>query len=578
MSPNGIKQLKILIVEDDLIDRKQLERLLSKSDLSTSEVKHTEYLENALELMDQDDFDIALLDLNLPDSNGIDTLIKVSEKHPRTATVIITGLGGVGLGLKAVAKGAQDYLVKGEFDIQMLSKSIYYAIERKKAELAMRESEAQYRLLFKSANEAIFIVKGEQFIDCNPSTLRIFGCTKEQIEGQPLFQFSPELQPDGRDSIEKAQEKINLALEKKPQFFDWRCKRYDGMPFDAEVSLNPLALSGGVLLQAMVRDITERKRAAEALRLAYEKLEKANRELKEMQSQMVQSEKLASIGQLAAGVAHEMNTPVGFVASNFQTLQSYMNKFRDLLTMYDELASEVESSKKEILLNKISVIDKSRNAMKIDFILKDIQGLFDDSREGIERVTNIIQNLRDFSRIDQAEFFDAYNINEGVEATLVVAKNEIKYDADVKTELSKVPAIYCNSGQINQVFLNIIMNAAQAIKSQQRGENEKGTIAIKTYSTADKVICEIEDDGPGIDSDKLTKVFDPFFTTKPVGKGTGLGLSVSYDIIVSKHKGKLLVDSTVGKGSKFTIKLPISKKKVDDKKEEVAVAITSEGK
>jgi len=576
MSPNGTKPLKILIVEDDLIDRKQLERLLSKSVLSTSEVKCTEYLENALELLDQDDFDIALLDLNLPDSKGIDTLVKVSERHPRTANVVITGLDNENLGLKAVAKGAQDYLVKGDFNIQMLSKSIYYAIERKKAELAMRESEAQYRLLFESANEAIFIVKGEQLIDCNPSTLRTFGCTKEQIVKQPLLQFSPELQPDGKDSIEKVQEKINLTLEKKPQFFEWRCKRYDGTPFDAEVSLNPLELSDGVLLQAMVRDITERKRAAEALRLAYEKLEKANRELKEMQSQMVQSEKLASIGQLAAGVAHEMNTPVGFVASNFQTLQSYMNKFRDLLTLYDELASEVESSEKEMLLNKVSVIDKSRNTMKIDFIIKDIQGLFDDSREGLERVTNIIQNLRDFSRIDQAEFFDEYNINEGIKATLVVARNEIKYYTDVKTELSEVPAIYCNSGQINQVFLNILVNAAQAIKARQ-GEGEKGTITIRTYSSANEVVCEIEDDGPGIDSDKLTKIFDPFFTTKPAGKGTGLGLSVSYDIIVTKHKGKLLVDSAVGKGAKFTIKLPISNKKADGKKEE-AVMITSEGK
>jgi PAS domain S-box-containing protein len=265
MSPNGIKPLKILIVEDDLIDRKQLERLLSKSVLSFREVKHTEYLETALELLDQDDFDIVLMDLNLTDSKGLDTLAEITEKHPRVANIVITALDREGYNLKAIAKGAQDYLIKGEFDVRMLSKSIYYAIERKKAELAMREREMQYRLLFESSNEAIFIVKGEHILDCNPSTLRMFGCTKKQIVGHPFLQFYPELQPDGQNSTEKAWEKINLALERKTQLFEWRCKRYDGTPFDAEVSLNPLELSGKVLLQAMVRDITDRKAAEEGL-------------------------------------------------------------------------------------------------------------------------------------------------------------------------------------------------------------------------------------------------------------------------------------------------------------------------
>ncbi len=211
--------------------------------------------------------------------------------------------------------------------------------------------------------------------------------------------------------------------------------------------------------------------------------------------------------------------------------------------------------------------------MKIDFILKDLPGLFNDSREGIDRVTSVVQNLRDFSRIDQPGSLDKYNINDGIKATLVVAQNEIKYDADVKTELSEVPIILCNAGQINQVLLNILMNAAQAIKSQVR--NNKGSITIRTYSTDDDVVCEISDDGPGIEPDKLPKIFDPFFTTKPVGKGTGLGLSVSYDIIVLKHNGKLIVDSPVDEGTKFTIKLPLSKKEA---KNEVEAENTNSGK
>jgi PAS domain S-box-containing protein len=310
--------------------------------------------------------------------------------------------------------------------------------------------------------------------------------------------------------------------------------------------------------QGILYDITERKRAEEAIRLAYEELEGAHRQLKETQSQLVQNEKLASIGQLAAGVAHEMNTPVSFVASNFQTLENYVRKIQDLLAMYDELVGQIEHLGKTELRNKAEGIGQFRDDRQIDFILEDIQGLFDDSREGLERVTDIIQNLRDFSRIDQPGSRDEYNVNEGIEATLVVARNEIKYDADVKTEFSELPLIFCHSGQINQVFLNILVNAAQAIKSQER--DEKGTITIRTYATEGEVVCEISDDGPGIPPDKLSKVFDPFFTTKPAGKGTGLGLSVSYDIVVNKHNGKLLVDSTVGEGTKFTIKLPIGTK------------------
>ncbi len=311
------------------------------------------------------------------------------------------------------------------------------------------------------------------------------------------------------------------------------------------------------------REIIDRKKAEENVRLANEELTKSNKELKEMQSQLVQSEKLASIGQLAAGVAHEINTPVGFVACNFEALENYMKKIRELLGMYDELLGEIEASEKMQLLVKADAISKTHNDMKIDFILNDLPGLFDDSKEGIDRITSIVQNLRDFSRVDQSANLTEYNINDGIKTTLIVAQNEIKYDADVKTELAEMPPIFCNAGQINQVLLNILMNASQAIKSQER--DNRGTITIKTYVADNDVVCEISDNGCGIPSDNLLSIFDPFFTTKSAGKGTGLGLSISYDIIVNKHKGQLLVDSTVGKGTKFIIKLPVSRKEPSSK-------------
>ncbi len=315
--------------------------------------------------------------------------------------------------------------------------------------------------------------------------------------------------------------------------------------------------------QGILYNVTDHKLAEKSTTRAYKKLKKTYDELEEAQLQLIQNERLASIGQLAAGVAHEINTPVGFVASNFQALESYVKKIRDLLAMYDEIFGQIETLGKTELRNKTKDIGQFRDDMKIDFILEDIQGLFDDSREGLNRVTNIVQNLRDFSRIDQPGSRDEHNINQGIEATLVVAKNEIKYDTDVKIDFSEVPLIFCNSGQINQVFLNILLNAAQAIRTQERDGN--GTITIRTHATETDVVCEIANDGPGIPPETLSKIFDPFFTTKPAGKGTGLGLSVSYDIVVNKHNGELFAESTVGEVTKFTIKLPIGTRENSEK-------------
>jgi signal transduction histidine kinase len=281
-----------------------------------------------------------------------------------------------------------------------------------------------------------------------------------------------------------------------------------------------------------------------------------------MQSQLVQSEKLASIGQLAAGVAHEMNTPVGFVACNFETLEDYLKKILSVLDMYDALARSVEASDKEHRLKTLEEIKAAKEKMRFDHILTDLKGLFEDSREGLDRVTNIIQNLRDFSRIDQTSDIAEYNINEGIKTTLIVARNEIKYDAEVRTEFGDIRPVFCNAGQINQVFLNILVNAVQAIRSLSR--ETPGSITIRTYQTETSVVCEIEDDGPGIPSDVLPRIFDPFFTTKPPGKGTGLGLSVSYDIIVNKHKGQILADNQKDRGARFTIMLPLVRPQITD--------------
>ncbi|MEA3224752.1 MAG: PhnD/SsuA/transferrin family substrate-binding protein, partial [Planctomycetota bacterium] len=389
-------------------------------------------------------------------------------------------------------------------------------IELGKTIAQRKQAKDELRVLYELSSDAVMRLDEKGFFDCNPATVKMFGCkNKEEFCSKHPSDISPATQPCGTDSMELANKRIATAMEEGSNCFEWVHRRIDGTDFPADVLLNAIELDGKQVQQAVVRDITERKQAEESIKLAYEELETAHKKLKGMQSQIVQNEKLASIGQLAAGVAHEMNTPVGFVASNFQALESYVEKIKKLLGMYDDLIKAIAASQEADLLSKAAAITESRTSMNIDFLLEDIQGLFDDSREGLERVTQIVQNLRDFSRIDQPGSLDEYDLNRGLEATLVVAANEIKYDANVKTEFSRVPSIRCNSGQINQVLLNILMNAAQAIRSQER--EDRGTVTLRTYATESEIVCEISDDGPGISADHQAKIFDPFFTTKPVG-------------------------------------------------------------
>lgn len=270
------------------------------------------------------------------------------------------------------------------------------------------------------------------------------------------------------------------------------------------------------------------------------------------QPKLIQQEKLASIGQLAAGIAHELNNPIGFISSNFTSLRSYLRVIKEYIVVCEQslgLYSDQGQSS-----NVGSKIRSFRDEKKLDYILGDIENLVKESMEGVYRITEIVTSLRNFSRTDNETKIESYDINEALESTLVVAKNEIKYVADVEKEFSVVPRIECIGSEINQVLLNILINAAQAIESQRR--SDRGLIRIRTYADPESLYCEISDNGPGIPQDIVSRVFDPFFTTKDVGEGTGLGLNISYDIVVHKHHGELSVRSEEGKGATFTMKLP----------------------
>jgi two-component system NtrC family sensor kinase len=438
-----------------------------------------------------------------------------------------------------------------------ISSSVALAVQEALTAQTVNDREEKYRSLFEGSRDAIMTIEPPlwNFTACNQATVELFRAgTKEGFTKLGPKDVSPEFQPDGVASCLKAQEMVKTALREGVSAFEWTHRRANGQEFPATVLLARMHYHGKVVIQATVRDITEQKWAENELIRANKSLEDANASLRGLQSQIIQNEKMAAIGQLAAGVAHEMNNPIGFVASNFETLEGYISKFKNIISMYEEMDKEIQKTAQENLISKCTRVENAWKDLKMDFVLEDIQVLFTESKEGLDRVTKIIQSLRDFSRIDQVTDICEFDLNEGIRDTLIVAKNEIKYDCDIKTDLSEIPAVCCNPGQINQVILNILVNAAQAIKSQNR--KEKGHIAIKTFKTDEGVICEITDDGPGIPPEIITKVFEPFFTTKPVGKGTGLGLSISRDIIL-KHKGQLLVDSTVDKGTTFKIQLPL---------------------
>lgn len=272
-------------------------------------------------------------------------------------------------------------------------------------------------------------------------------------------------------------------------------------------------------------------------------------ERKKAEAQVVQQEKMASIGQLAAGVAHEINNPMSYIISNLQMMQDYAVKFKELFK--GEQKALLELKELAGLPEKAGEIAddlaKRRKTVQLEYLIDDTQELLTETLDGADRVKKIVQDLKSFARTDNVRAMA--NVNEGIQSAINIVWNELKYKASLERELGELPEIYCDLGQLNQVFMNIIMNAVQAIE-------ENGIIKIRSWYEDSQVCVSIADNGKGIPYDVQNRIFEPFFTTKAVGEGTGLGLSVSYDII-RKHGGELTVESLPGQGATFMIRLPV---------------------
>lgn len=318
-------------------------------------------------------------------------------------------------------------------------------------------------------------------------------------------------------------------------------KAYDDLEVLVEKRTGQLAQAKA----ALEADVVKRQASEAELMQRYTELSELNEKLRSAQEQLLQSEKLASIGQLAAGVAHEINNPIGYVQSNITTLEKYL---QDVLSIIDVLQGAVDALPADH--PAATAAQKIEQKLDLPFIREDALNLMSETREGIDRVRKIVADLKDFSRVDSAQVWQWADLHRCLDSTLNIVSNEIKYKAAVVKDYGDLPEVECLPSQMNQVFMNLMVNASHAISS------DRGTLTLRTGRQDDQVWVEVEDTGDGIPADTLSKIFDPFFTTKPIGQGTGLGLSLAYGI-VQKHHGRIDVRSEVGKGTCFRITLPI---------------------
>ncbi len=398
--------------------------------------------------------------------------------------------------------------------------------ERMRMEAALRDSQERYRLLIENTIAGIIVISDQKIIFANTFICTLSGYGRDEILGMPFIDF---VHPDDREVV-LTNYRRRLEDEHFKDSYAIRMLNRDKDVRWVEVNAVRLSYENRPAVLIFLRDITRQRK---------------------LEAQLLQSEKMASIGQLAAGVAHEINNPVGFVNSNLHTLGGYHEDIKTLIDNYQELRADVKvrynSGDDERIRRKVDVIEKLETDMDLDFIIDDCPQLIRESREGTERIKKIVLDLKDFAHPGAHER-QSVNINQCIESTLNIVWNELKYNVTVTKDFGKIPDIQGYPQQLNQVFMNLLVNAAQAIK-------EKGEIKIETRAADGKVEIQFSDTGCGIAEENLNKIFDPFFTTKPVGKGTGLGLNVSYNII-KKHNGTIMATSKVGTGTVFKIQLP----------------------
>lgn len=438
-------------------------------------------------------------------------------------------------------------------DIGLSLETIALRKRERETEAKIRRSEERYRTLFYNSADAFFLLSDDgRVIDMNQAGAHMLGYTTTDeligIEASRLWH-----RPEDRDHIVQQLDRGGAIRNHEVVF---RTKD-DRVIYGSESATRFFdAERAEYVYQVSVQDISQRIENERLLTQRTLDLTKANQKVTAAQAELVKKEKLASIGHLSAGIAHEINNPLGFVRSNFSALKRYVNAMKAFFVAYHRDGSRLAATPDPEVKALYDHLHETWATNKIAAILDDVDDLFAETADGVERITTIVSNLKEFSRAGENQVTDIYDINQGVESTLVIARNTYKYVAEVHRDLQHVPTITCNANEINQVLLNIVVNAAQAIEA---AKTPNGAITIGTRSDGCFIRCSISDNGPGIPAAVRESVFEPFFTTKSAGKGTGLGLSISYDIVVNRHGGALEMESEDGAGTTFTIVLPVDR-------------------
>jgi PAS domain S-box-containing protein len=420
--------------------------------------------------------------------------------------------------------------------------------EQREAHRRVKAMEAELRRVMASVSDCLWSAE----IDAKGCwTYTYLSPVVEKIAGRPPDFFLGGLRhwwgvvhPEDRPRCEKALVRLRSG---QPNQEEYRILWPDGSHRWVRDSVLPSRgdPAPALRLDGVLTDITERKKAEEALRQAVASERQAHQELKETQTRLIQSEKLAGLGQLVAGVAHEINNPLAFVGNNLAVLQRDAAALRDLLRLYREGEAALGERRPDLLAR----IAAFAEAIDLAYTLDNLEGLVVRSRDGMQRIQAIVKGLRDFARLDESELKEV-DLNDGIRSTLDILRGEArKKHVRLTLDLAPLPEVTCYPARVNQVVMNLVANAIQAAPSE-------GEVTVRTSPRSDGVAIEVRDNGPGIDPAIRAKIFDPFFTTKPPGQGTGLGLSISYQV-VRDHGGRIEVESLAGEGAHFTVYLPL---------------------
>lgn len=402
---------------------------------------------------------------------------------------------------------------------------------RKHAQEALQQSEERARLLFATIPHAVYVfdLATLEFLEVNDATVHQYGYSRDQL----LRMKTTDIR--SAEETERLHRHLQQTQPAKGNAGQWKHLSKDGRIIDVEVHFHSLDYDGHQAQLAIAQDVTERNRLEVELRHA---------------------QKLEAVGSLAAGIAHEINTPVQFVGDNTRFLQNAFTDVTQVLEKYRHLRdAAADGGAARGLAEEVAEAEK---AVDIDYLVEEIPKAIGQSLDGVTRVATIVRAMKEFAHPDLKER-SASDINKALLSTLTVARNELKYVANVETELADLPLVVCSIGEMNQVFLNLLVNAAHAIGDVVKGSSQKGLIRVRTALEEGAVVISIADTGGGIPEGIRSKIFAPFFTTKESGRGTGQGLAIARSVVVDKHRGTLTFTSEVGKGTTFFIRLPLGK-------------------